>query len=360
VTVDSLGFVESMCTLPEQLTHAHEVAHEVHVDLPPRGSVDNVVVLGMGGSGIVGDIVAAVASSLPVPVITLKRYRLPAFVGPRTFAFAVSYTGNTEETLTMARDALEVGARLVAVSSGGALAELAASADAPHFDCPDGYLPRAALGALLAPVMVVLSRAGLYPEGHAELVKAQEQLARRRDECRPQVEGPKNPARELARRIGRTIPLVYGGGAIGAAAAQRWKQSMNENAKAPAFWNFYPELDHNEVCGWGQHGDVTRQVLSLVELRHGFEHPQLGRRFDATRALIEETLVQVLSVRAAGQSRLAQCLDLVHLGDWASTYLALDNDVDPGPIDAITQLKAELATHDGVNATESTRLSRRD
>jgi glucose/mannose-6-phosphate isomerase len=124
----------------------------------------------------------------------------------------------------------------------------------------------------------------------------------------------------------------------------RWKQSMNENAKAPAFWNFYPELDHNEVAGWGQHGDVTRQVFTLVELGHGLEHEQLERRAVATRELIEEALHQVLRVEAAGEGRLAQLLDLIYLGDWTSYYLALANDVDPGPIDAITQLKRQLAS----------------
>ena len=137
-------------------------------------------------------------------------------------------------------------------------------------------MPRAALGALVAPLFVTLFRAGLLPEAHALLVGAQQQLGRRRDACVPAVEGARNPARELARRIGRTIPLIYGGGALGAVAAMRWKADVNENAKAPAFWNTHPELDHNEICGWGQHGDVTRQVLTLVELRHGFEHERLG------------------------------------------------------------------------------------
>ena len=160
--------------------------------------------------------------------------------------------------------------------------------------------------------------------------------------ARPTVEGERNPARELARKIGRTIPIVYGSGGLGGVAALRWKQSVNENAKAPAFWNEYPELDHNEVCGWGQHGDVTRQVFTLVELRHGLEHPRLEARAVATRELIEEALVQVLTVEAEGEGRLAQLLDLIHVGDWTSYYLALDNDVDPGPIDAISQLKASL------------------
>ena len=160
----------------------------------------------------------------------------------------------------------------------------------------------------------------------------------------PRSSSARNPARELARRIDRTIPIVYGTGALGGVAAMRWKQSVNENAKAPAYWNQFPELDHNEICGWGQHGDVTRQVFTLVELRHGLEHPQLDRRVAATREMIEEAVHQVLTVDAGGEGRLAQLLDLMHLGDWTSYYLALANDVDPGPIDAITQLKSRLAT----------------
>jgi glucose/mannose-6-phosphate isomerase len=122
----------------------------------------------------------------------------------------------------------------------------------------------------------------------------------------------------------------------------RWKADVNENAKAPAFWNAHPELGHNEICGWGQHGDVTRQVMSVVELRHGFEHERLAPRFAASRRQLEECVAQVLEVQADGEGRLAQLLDLMYLGDWTSCYLALENDVDPGPVDAIAVLKAAL------------------
>jgi glucose/mannose-6-phosphate isomerase len=123
----------------------------------------------------------------------------------------------------------------------------------------------------------------------------------------------------------------------------RWKQSINENAKAPAFWNGYPELDHNEICAWGQHGDVTRQILTLVSLRHGMEHERLEARLRLTQEIIQEAFVQVLEVDSVGETRLGQLLDLIYLGDWTSVYLALDNDVDPGPIDAIAQLKSALS-----------------
>jgi glucose/mannose-6-phosphate isomerase len=343
MTVDSLRFGDALAGLPEQLAAAHEVAGKVRASaLPDASAFDQIVTLGMGGSGIAGDILQAVGTAtLPAPVTVLKHYRTPAFVNERTLAFALSYSGDTEETLEMARGAQAAGATLVAISRGGELARLARESGALHVPCPDDILmPRLAVGALVAPLFVVLFRMGMLPEAHAGLLRAQEQLARRRDQCRSAIDGAQNPARELARKIGRTIPIVYGRGGIGGVAALRWKQSVNENAKAPAFWNEYPELDHNEVCGWGQHGDVTRQVFTLVELGHGLEDARIDRRAAATRALVEEAVVQILTVEAEGEGPLAQVLDLIHIGDWMSYYLALDNDVDPGPIDAIAQLKA--------------------
>lgn len=345
MSTDTLDFLDAVAGLPEQLAHAHEVAGAVHADAFPRGdTIRNLVVLGMGGSGISGDVVAAAFNDeLPVPITVLKQIRTPAFVGPETLAIAISYSGDTEETVSMASSAVERGAQLVAISCGGRLADVARDAGGLHLRCPAGLMPRAAIGALVAPLLVTLYRTGLAPGAHANLMTAQAQLAHRRDRCVPSVTGAANVARELARKIGGTIPIVYGAGSLGGVAAYRWKCDVNENAKAPAFWHQYPELDHNEICGWGQHGDVTRQLFSLIELRHGFEHKRLRLRIDATRDIIDECVHQVLPVEAEGDGRLAQLLDLMYLGDWTSCYLALQSDVDPGPIDAIVDLKSRLA-----------------
>jgi glucose/mannose-6-phosphate isomerase len=339
---DSLGFLDTVAGLPEQLASAHETAGEIAdgVELPAADAVQNIVLLGMGGSGIAGDVVATVASGvLPVPVAVLKQIRTPQFVGPGTLAFALSYSGDTEETVSMARGAVEAGATVVTVCSGGELATLPALV---RYPCPPGLMPRAALGALVAPLFVTRYKMGLVPEAHALLVRAQQQLAKKRDKCVPAVEGDANPAREIARKIGRTIPLIHAGGHLGGVAAMRWKADVNENAKSPAFWAQHPELDHNEICGFGQHGDVTRQILTLVELRHSGEHARLAPRFDYVRGILEECVASVVQVHAEGEGRLAQLLDLMYVGDWTSCYLALDNDVDPGPIDAIAGLKAIL------------------
>jgi glucose/mannose-6-phosphate isomerase len=346
LSVDSLDFLDAVEGLPEQLTSAHSAAGAIDPGaFPSAAGIHNIVVCGMGGSGIAGDVLAASSNNaLGVPVIVSKQIRTPRFVGENSLVFAVSYSGNTDETVTMARGALEAGARVVAISRPDSdLARLVADGGGLHVPCPGGYLPRAALGTLIAPIFVTLFRMGMLPDAHTDLVSTQDQLARRRDACARSVEGARNEAREVARRIGRTIPLMYGGGALGGVAAYRWKCDVNENAKAPAYNAQYPELDHNEICAWGQHGDVTRQLISIVELRHGFEHEQLDRRFTYTREIIAEAVHQVLEVRAAGETRLAQLLDLMYVGDFASCYLALQNDVDPGPIDAIFDLKDRLA-----------------
>ena len=348
--VDSLGFAAAVAGLPEQLAEAHRRAEaDVAALALPRRSFDSVVLCGMGVSGFVAEAVATVTSAtIPVPVTVLQQMRVPRAVGPGTLVLAVSYGGDTEETLSMAAGALDRGAAVLGVSSGGRLAGLLADRGGIAVPVVEGLLAsRVAIGALLAPVLVVLERLDLVADAGAGLTEAAAVLAARRDQCTPDVPAPRNPARELARRIGRTIPLVYGGGALGGLAAKRWKADVNTNAKAPAFWNAYPGLDHDEICAWGQHGDVTRQLLTLVELRHGHEHAVLEHRFAATRDIIEEAVHQVLTVRAAGESRLAQLLDLVHLGTWVSVHLALDAGVDPGPVDAIARLQSVLTGSTG-------------
>ena len=151
-----------------------------------------------------------------MPVIVLRQYRTPTFIGPRTLVFAMSYSGNTEETISMTRDTYAGRAGGHRLRRRRARTALAAEHGGVRIPCPSGLMPRATLGALIAPLFVVLFRLGLYPEAHASLVMAQEQLAHRREQCRPEVAAARTRRRLPARRIGRTIPLVYGGGALGA------------------------------------------------------------------------------------------------------------------------------------------------
>jgi glucose/mannose-6-phosphate isomerase len=276
---------------------------------------------------------------MPVPVVVVKSYELPAFVGEGSLVFAVSFSGDTEETLEAASLAAVQGAHVVAVTGGGQLARLAAGWDAPVIPVPTGIAqPRAAIGAMAIPPLVVLEQIGLFKGAYQWIDLAVSQLQRRRD----RLVRPGNDAEELARRIGRTMPLVYGGGVVGATAAQRWKTQINENANAPAFWNSQPELCHNEIQGWGQHGDVTRQLFTIVNLRHDGEHPQVMRRFELVDELEREVVAGIEEVRAEGEGELAQLLDLILFGDFVSLHMAAQEGLDPGPVPALVQLKAAL------------------
>jgi glucose/mannose-6-phosphate isomerase len=325
--------------LPEQVAAALSAATGV-TGLPGHDQVENVVVLGMGGSGIAGDVlVAAAAPFMPVPVTVVKGYEPPDYVGTGSLVFAISFSGDTEETVEAATGAYEAGASLIVVAGGGALVELAGEWDVPLVPLPtDLPQPRAGLGAMAIPPLVVLEAIGLFPGATQWVDQAVQQLRVRRD----QLVRPGSPAEEVARRIGRTIPLVHSSGDLGAAATLRWKTQINANAKSPAFTNVYPELCHNEVAGWGQHGDATRQLITLVNLRHDAEHPQVSRRFDLVVDVLSEVMADVVEVRAAGEGDLAQLLDLALFGDFVSLHLAGHEGIDPGPVPVIDAIKAEL------------------
>lgn len=337
--VDSQGMREAHASLPDQIERAAAAARELD-GLPEHEWVEQVVILGMGGSGVAGDVVHAVTAPLsPVPVTVVKSYELPAFVGEGTLAFAMSFSGDTEEVIESATEAAVQGAKVVAVTSGGELERLATGWGSPISRIEtDVSQPRAALGALVTPPLVALERVGLFPGATQWIALALDQLKRRRDELLSDA----SPARDIARRIARTIPVIHGGGALGTTAAQRWKTQINENAKAPAFWSSQPELCHNEIVGWGQNGDVTRQVLSLVQLRHTAEHPQVDRRHQLVGEAMREFVAEVIEVRSEGEGDLAQLLDLIFVGDFVSLEMAFNEGIDPGPIAAIDELKAAL------------------
>jgi glucose/mannose-6-phosphate isomerase len=171
-----------------------------------------------------------------------------------------------------------------------------------------------------------------------EIAAAADQLRRRRDG----LVGGGGAALEIARRLGRTIPLVLGANGIGSVAARRWKTQVNENAKAPAFFAVQPEWCHNEICGFGQNGDVTRQVTTIVTLRSDFEHPQVQRRFRLVAELVGETVAGVIEVRAEGRGALAQLFDLILMGDFVALHLASREGIDPGPVPVLVEVKRLL------------------
>ncbi len=340
LALDTLDMLGVTLSLPEQIELAARQAKDVQ-GLPDHEDIQNVVVLGMGGSAMAGDVmVAAAGPTMPVPVVVSKDYGAPAFVDSTSLVFAISFSGNTEETIEAATEAYEDGAKLVVMASGGELAKLAGEWGVPFVSIPDSIpQPRAAIGAIAIPPLVVLEKVGLFPGSSRWIELCIEQLSSRRDE----VTQDRSLVSEIAGKIGQGVPLIYGADSLGQVAALRWKNQINENAKLISWTATYPELCHNELAGWGQLGDVTRQLITLVNLRNPEEHPQIARRVDLVTAILDEVVSGSVEVFAQGEGELAQLFDLIFIGDLVSLELAQTHGVDPGPIPVLVDLKKELA-----------------
>ena len=313
--------------------------------LPEVIGVDSIVVLGMGGSGVSGDVAQVVVEPrLPFPFRTIKSYGpLPEWIGRNTIVFAVSYSGNTEETIAALQEVHERGARAVAVSSGGTLADMARDYGLAHVRIPPGLQPRASLGYLTMPLLGALVQIGLVPDLQDDVGEAVEVLRELAESCHRKRPEADNPAKKLARSLIGSVPVVYGGAGIGAVAAYRFKCDLNEYGKTPAFWHELPELDHNEIVGWHKLAELTAKNFVVVLLRDELEHERVALRFDITRRLIEGNVKDVIELRSRGQSPLARLLSLILLTQLASIYVGLGYGVDPGPVEVILELKNELA-----------------
>lgn len=340
MTLDTLGMWDAMLGLPEQLESSLATIDSI-TGLPDPAKIEHVLILGMGDSGFGGDVAAASARPFSSkPIVVYGGYLPPSWVGSSTLVIAMSASGSTEETLESLEAAVESGASLVAVTNGGELAELAKQAGAPVLPVVgNAPMPRAELGALAVPAMLTLEQLGLFPGARAWTTEAVDQLRIRRDEFL----SDNSPAKEIARKVGRTMPLIYGGGAIGTTAAKRWKVAFNHNVKTPAFWAPMPDLCHNELVGFGQNGEVTREIFTQIQLRHDSEHPQTARRFSYVEEKTLEVMNEVITVAAGGEGPVAQLFDLIYTGDITTLELAANEGLDPGPLPVVDDLKNWLA-----------------
>jgi len=303
------------------------------------GEVRQIVILGMGGSAAGGDLLRAyMAGRLPIPIQISRGDGLPAGLGPETLLVAVSYSGNTEETLAAFADALPKSPMAFGVTTGGSLAALVERQGLPGIRVPSGLMPRSALGFLFFSLLKILDAKGIMPfpkEDVAEALPLVEQLAAGFGPARPTRD---NEAKRLAVALEPRIPVVYGGPTT-AMPAYRWKTQIEENAKRLALSGVLPELNHNEVEGWA---DSEARRFHIVLLRDRGEGDGLARRMVVTRDLLRRRVGDVSEVWSRGEGFLARLLSLIVLGDWVSYYLASLRGVDPWTIPAIDELKQRL------------------
>jgi glucose/mannose-6-phosphate isomerase len=335
---DPRGMLGDVLAQPLQLGDALWRAQAAGVG--KRDRPGGLVVCGMGGSAIGGDLAAAALGDRATrPITTVRGYALESWTAPDSLVLCASYSGDTEETLACFDAAGAAGAGRVALTTGGRLAQAAREESVPVIGVPAGMQPRAAVLYMIVATLECASLCGAAPGLHAEIDTAAALVERLVEEW-----GPDSPedseAKAIARILQGTIPVVHGAGPT-SAPARRWKTQVNENAAAAAFWSELPEANHNEVCGWPRGRAVA--PLSAVFLEDPDQHPRIHRRIALTAAEVEQAGAPAVRVEARGESRLERVLSLVLLGDLVSVYLAVLDGVDPTPAEPLDRFKAALA-----------------
>ena len=339
-SIDRQGMMGVLESIPSQVRSAVEIADQISVSNP--GKIGNIVVSGLGGSAIGGDVVsAAVGELLRVPLIVNRDYGLPAFVGPGSLVIACSYSGNTEETLDAFAQAQRLRAAVFCITSGGRLAELAQEQKVPLVSIPGGLQPRAALGFSSIALLGALRAFGLLPDLTGPFQETVQLLTSLVDRYHPDVPEANNRAKALARSLHGRIVVIYGSTGVVSGATVRWRGQLEENAKNLAFHHLLPEMNHNELVGWEYPADSLKR-LGVIFLRDKGDHPQIQRRFEFTRELIATRAGVVHEVWTEGESRLARIFSVMCLADFVSLYLAYLNQVDPTPVEVIEALKRKL------------------
>ena len=338
--IDRSGMLSAVSQTPEMLLQAERIS--AGVSLPRPGKISQVLVAGMGGSAIAGDILSDLfLKKAAVPLQTMRNYNLPGFVGPETLLFALSYSGDTEEVLSVVREAEGRKAKIICVTSGGKLKEIAENKRYPLFLIPGGYQPRAALPYLLIPLIVCLGKFEVVPLLSEELKETVALLRRLQEEYGFHRPLRSNPAKQLAKKLAGKIPFIFGCAGTTGAAALRMKTQFNENGKVTAIINLFPELDHNELVNIS-FLKRDNHNFSLIVLRDEEDSERMRKRIEITKSLITRQLGGAIEIVSQGRSPLARSMSLIFFGDYVSVYLALQQQIDPTPVDVISRLKKEL------------------
>ncbi|HVN67181.1 MAG TPA: bifunctional phosphoglucose/phosphomannose isomerase [Candidatus Sulfotelmatobacter sp.] len=339
--IDTRGMLGVVARLPEMVAEAERFADGVTV--AKKGEIDKVVVLGMGGSAIAGDLAADLLyKKCPVPIITNRQYTLPEYVGEKSLIVALSYSGDTEETLSAAREAERRKLPLICVTSGGKLKELAEKGRYPLFLIPTGYQPRAALPFMLVPLLVALAKLGIIPPVADEIRETGALLQKLVNEYGLARPARNNPVKQAAKKMLGKVPVLFGSVGTTGGAATRLKTQLNENSKMTALVGLFPELDHNEIVNLAE---LKREAhnFSLLVLRDEEDNERVKKRIEITKSLVTRQVGGVSEIVSQGKNKLARLFSLIIYGDFLSVYLALLQGIDPTPVEVITRLKREMS-----------------
>jgi glucose/mannose-6-phosphate isomerase len=303
--------------------------------------IDKIIICGMGGSAIGGDLLRSyLLYECRIPIYVNRNYKLPAFANEKTLVVISSYSGNTEESLSSFDDAVQKGCKIVCSTSGGNLLVLAQTQNRLIIKVPKGYQPRCALAYSFFPLLMLLSKLGLIEDKLNIIVRIIE-LTKRRSAELSFIDESKNNAIRIAKHLQGKIPVIYSSCDLLDIANLRWRCQIEENAKCLAYGNFLPEMNHNEIVGWEQNPDITKN-FAVIALFDKDDNPRITKRMHITLDVIKANRGMQVEIDGEGETTLERIIDIIYLGDWVSFYLAIFYKVDPFPIEKINILKNKL------------------
>ncbi len=320
----------------QQLAHALKLGQGMDL-VRPGSDIRNILITGMGGSGIGANLVESLTfGRVPIPIVVSKGYNIPQFVSPHTLFIACSYSGNTEETLAAVQKGLLKRAHIICVTSGGKMLELAKEYNLFYIQVPGGSpSPRAQLGYMMTSLLYALYHTNLIG---AAFIKETENAIEYLDRGEKAVQ---SEAELIAKKLRGKLPLIYCDERLKAMAI-RFQNQLNENSKQMAHVNTFPEMNHNEIVGWRFPENILQQS-QVIYLYSDHDHERVEKRMEICRDIFEKRSNPIIDIVAEGASLLEQYYYLIHLTDWISYFLAKENGVDADSIDNINFLKDELA-----------------
>ncbi len=325
--VDKEDMLGSIATIRKQIKEGLKLASDVKV----LDEVNEIILAGMGGSALPGEILKSLFAGSKLKITLVKNYKIPDWANSKTLFFAVSYSGNTEETISAYREALRKSCKIVALASGGKLKELAEKQDVQFIKLPhpfDGFQPRAAIGYMFFAILGVLMNSRIVPNMSKDIDKLDTAL---------RAEKYAEKAQDLAEMLADKIPIIYTSEKL-AAAGYKWKIAFNENAKTHAFFNVYPEMNHNEINAYVN----LNGKFHVIMLSNDDDHKQIRKRMKITKELYKKMGVDVTELAVKGDSLLAKLFSAIVIGDLVSYFVAIKEKTDPTPVKMVEDLKKQL------------------
>lgn len=337
---DMLGFISG---LPGQCRDAYAIGNSVNINRSAV-KINNMIFAGMGGSGIGPGIVTVyLRDELKIPASICRNYTLPDFAGGDTLLFCSSYSGNTEETLSCFEQGLKRNAFIITMGAGGRLKELSLKNSLAHISVPPEYPPRAAIGYMSITILGALAKLGFIKDKEKDVKELFSILSDVRDkEIGSSVPLKKNISKQIAVRLYKRYPVIYGSADTTEAVAIRWREQIAENSKALSSGNTLPEMDHNEITGW-RFPEALLKDFKAIMLCDKDDHERTKERVRISCEIIKRSRADALVLKREDGGRLARMYSLMYIGDFASFYLAVLNNIDPTPVDNVDYLKRELA-----------------